>query len=141
LGNPEDDPGAISFEEYSARWLAGKKATRKFGTSHSYAAMLSGHLLPSFGAKALRDISRADVRQLCSEKLGGGIPRDGGISNPPRFLCKSLDLLGHVELATTNLYAHPVSNAQEIVGRLDHMGKSANPCKQEDTGDGKVRQK
>jgi integrase len=70
--NPEDDPGAVSFQEYSARWLDGKKVGRKYGTHYSYAGNLSNHLLLSFGAKALRAISRADVRQLCSEKLAEG---------------------------------------------------------------------
>jgi len=67
-----DDPGAIPFREYAEKWLAGKKVGRKFGTSTSYAGMLSNHLLPGFGAKALRDISRGDVRQLCNEKLAAG---------------------------------------------------------------------
>jgi hypothetical protein len=44
-------------------------------------------------------------------------------------------------LATTNLYAHSVSDAKEIVGRLDNIGKPANPRKQEGTGGGKVWQK
>ena len=67
-----DDPGAISFREYAEKWLAGKKVGRKFGTSISYSGNLSNHLLPCFGTKALRDISRADVRQLCTEKLAAG---------------------------------------------------------------------
>jgi hypothetical protein len=60
----EDDPGAVSFQEHAAQWLGGKKVRRKFGTSLSYVGNLSNHLLPSFWAKALRDISRADVRQF-----------------------------------------------------------------------------
>jgi len=39
-------------------------------------------------------------------------------------------LLGHVERATTNLYAHAFSDAKEYVGKLDHIGKSATPRKQ-----------
>jgi len=65
----EGDPGAELFGEYAKKWLAGKKVGRKFGTSSSYSGMLSNHLLPAFGEKALRDIARADVRRLCTEKL------------------------------------------------------------------------
>jgi hypothetical protein len=55
--DPEDDPGRVSFEEFSIRWLDGKKVTRKYGTASSYAGMLSNHLLPTFGGKSLRDIT------------------------------------------------------------------------------------
>src|SRR4030065_295767 len=58
----ENDPGAVLFEEYAKRWLEGKKVGRKYGTHYSYAGNLSNHLLPAFGAKALRDLSRDDVR-------------------------------------------------------------------------------
>jgi integrase len=68
----EGDPAAVSFQEYATGWLEGKKVGRKFGTRYSYSGNLSNHLLPCFGAKALRDISRADVRQLCTEKLAAG---------------------------------------------------------------------
>lgn len=68
----EGDPAAALFQEYAARWLEGKKVGRKYGTAYSYAGNLSNHLLPIFGAKALRDISRADVRQLCTDKLADG---------------------------------------------------------------------
>jgi hypothetical protein len=60
----EDDPGAVSFQAHAARWLGGKKIGWKFGTSLSCVGNLSNHLLPSFRTKALRDISRADVRQF-----------------------------------------------------------------------------
>ena len=49
------------------------------------------------------------------------------------------DLLGHAELTTTNLYADSVSNSQEIIGRLDHIGKPANPRKKEGLTEGEVR--
>jgi integrase len=68
----EGDPAAVSFQEYAERWLEGKKVGRKYGTAYSYAGNLSNHLLPIFGTKALRDISRADVRQLCNDKLAAG---------------------------------------------------------------------
>jgi integrase len=70
--NTEDNLGAELFGEYAARWLGGKKGTRKYGTGASYTGNLSNHLLPRFGEKSLRDISRADVRQLCTEKLAEG---------------------------------------------------------------------
>ncbi|HBX43427.1 MAG TPA: hypothetical protein DEH27_06385 [Deltaproteobacteria bacterium] len=40
---------------------------------------------------------------------------------------------------TTNLYSHSVSDAKEIVGRRDIIGKSANPCKREETSDGTIQ--
>jgi integrase len=323
----EDDPAAVLFQDYSARWLDGKKVGRKYGTHYSYVGNLSNHLLPCFGTKALRDISRTDVRQLCTEKLaagyaaasvgkmlavlrailgqavedgilavnfasrsgkfvpktsrkrskvfapdateavlkiarenhpdiypalllgfraglrigevcalswedvdfetgtltvrrtyhkghldspkGGrerviplspeldaalrayrarmaesalrtgsrwlypltsgkpvydgwirdrfrkcveeaGLPSTGEFHSARHSFASNLlgtgapitavrDLLGHAELTTTNLYAHSVSDAREIVGRLDSIGKSANPRKQESTGDGEVR--
>ena len=69
----EDDPGAVLFQDYSARWLDGKKATRSPGTGDSYAGILSNHLIPRFGAKALREITRADVRQFAVEKIDAGL--------------------------------------------------------------------
>src|SRR3990172_3075700 len=56
----EDDPGAVLFQDYSARWLDWKKATPSPGTGDSYAGILSNHLIPRFGAKALREITPAD---------------------------------------------------------------------------------
>jgi len=49
------------------------------------------------------------------------------------------DLLGHAELTTTNLYAHSVADVQEVVGKPDSIGKTANPRKQAGLEEGEIR--
>lgn len=51
------------------------------------------------------------------------------------------DLLGHVELTTTNLYAHSVSDAKEYVGKLDRTGISATPRKQREAAEAETLKK
>lgn len=70
--NSEDDPGAELFGEYAPRWLAGKKATRAPGTADSYGGNLSNHIIPYFGEKALRDITKAEVGPLLPKRLPRG---------------------------------------------------------------------
>jgi integrase len=80
LTNPEGDPADTLFKEYAEGWLAGKKATRRHGTYLMYHKMLKTHLLPVFGGLPLRDISRAQVRQLCAEKVSKGLaPTSTGV--------------------------------------------------------------
>ena len=68
-----DDPAAVLFDDYAREWLAGKKATRSPGTAHYYSGILLNHLLPAFGAKALREITRSDIRKFAVEKIGAGL--------------------------------------------------------------------
>jgi site-specific recombinase XerD len=50
------------------------------------------------------------------------------------------DLMGHADITTTNIYAHTVDDAAEIMGRLEQMGKHANPRKQAEGQEGKIQE-
>ena len=73
LTSPEGDPSGMLFKEYAEGWLAGKKATRRNGTYLFYSRMLKNQLLPAFGGLPLREITRANVRQLCADTVAGGM--------------------------------------------------------------------
>ena len=80
LTSPEGDPSDMFFKEYAEGWLAGKKAIRRNGTYRLYSKMLKKHLLPAFGGLPLREISRANVRQLCADTVAGGMaPTSAGV--------------------------------------------------------------
>ena len=88
--DPGDDPAAVLFENYAKEWLAGKKTTRSPGTAHYYSGILSNHLLPAFGAKVLRAITRADIRKFAVEKIDAGL----GAGSVKTFLTILQGILG-----------------------------------------------
>jgi len=80
LTTPEGDPSGMLFKEYAEGWLAGKKATRRNGTYLFYSRMIKNQLLPAFGGLPLREITRANVRQLCADTVAGGMaPASAGV--------------------------------------------------------------
>jgi integrase len=54
----------ITFSDYAARWLRATKTAVRPGTYRNYEANIRVHLEPAFRGKLLRDITRADVRDL-----------------------------------------------------------------------------
>ena len=66
----------ILFADYAEEWLTTSVEVRcKPSTVEEYGVVYQMHLKPVFGAKALRDITRGDVRQFLAGKLEQGLSR------------------------------------------------------------------
>ncbi len=66
----------IPFPEYADRWMAHIAAQLKPRTVESYAQLLRLHLMPRFQNVKLRDIARAQVKQLIADKRGQGLSKN-----------------------------------------------------------------
>ena len=68
----------ITVTQFLDDWIERKTKQIKASTADDYRKTINGHLVPAFGAKALHELKRADVRawcaqQTCSNKRIGNI--------------------------------------------------------------------
>ena len=63
------------FEEYSEKWLAYIKTTRKTSTHERYLQVLDSHVLPMFKGRQLNQITRGEIRDFFISKMGEGLSR------------------------------------------------------------------
>lgn len=69
-----EPPTSITLGESVATWLDEHVALNlKGGTHRIYAGIMRNHWLPALGAKPLTDITRADIRQVITEKVRQGM--------------------------------------------------------------------
>jgi integrase len=67
----DPDLGRVSFGEYAEAWIKERPGLRP-NTVQVYGYVLTRHLLPSFGNRAVADIREAHVRRWRGELLGSG---------------------------------------------------------------------
>jgi hypothetical protein len=60
----------LTLADWSLLWLADKEGTIKASTLESYRSLLRSRILPALGDYPLREIDRADVRQLINDLKG-----------------------------------------------------------------------
>ncbi len=66
--------GKITLKEYAKKWMAGHVAHNlKPATKHSYKDKIDRHILPAFGARDMKEITRGDVRDFCHKLMAGGL--------------------------------------------------------------------
>jgi integrase len=70
-------PRALTFKEAAQRWLAAHFQSQqiRLATYDEYSRALRLHVYPRFGAKAVTEVSRADVRDLVVELMSRGKSR------------------------------------------------------------------
>ena len=76
---------SITVRAYATRWLQLVGPSVKPSTYLSYEAALRRHLVPAFGDRRVRDLTRQDVKDLVTRKLTEGRaprPRRGGGAEP-----------------------------------------------------------
>lgn len=63
-----------TFKEFVKNdWMPVILPTLKYATQKHYRYMLDSHLIPTFGQKQLRDLTREDLQQFLARKLNGGL--------------------------------------------------------------------
>jgi len=75
INSGEARPHAIrTFKEFVENdWVPVILPTLKYATQKHYRYMLDSHLIPTFGQKQLRDLTREDLQQFLVRKLNGGL--------------------------------------------------------------------
>lgn len=116
------------------RWVKSNGTTEKVKLETPYWAVMVDYKEKRKFLKVEGGKKKAEAR---AKEIENGLV-DGEWADDENDSGAVRDLLGHAELTTTNIYAHSVSDAREIVGRLENVGKSANPRKQESVADGGV---
>lgn len=71
-GERIEDESKVNLKTFAARWLANIAPDLKPRTVSSYKQLLDLHVLPTLGARKLRDLNRSDVRRLLNEKRTAG---------------------------------------------------------------------
>jgi integrase len=66
----------INVADYSDHWMSLIQALKP-RTLTSYRYMLDRHILPTFGAVKVRDLTRGDIKQLLAKKLAPVVSSDG----------------------------------------------------------------
>ncbi|MBF0227424.1 MAG: tyrosine-type recombinase/integrase family protein [Desulfobacterales bacterium] len=120
IDNDKEEKKIPSFNEYAQMWLTVTvSATCKPSTIDDYNIIMNKHILPVFGKKDLKEISRGMIKNFLMEKIKGGSAAsmiEGGES-----LAYVKDQLGHHSISiTVDIYGHltPGSN-KEAVDKLD----------------------
>ena len=62
-----------SLDSYARKWLKGLAGNLKASTIAFYTDNVERHVLPTLGTRRLRDISRADCRELIAAARGKGL--------------------------------------------------------------------
>jgi len=73
LENPEKTRSVL-FRDYAEKWMSGHvNLNLKISTYLGYRNLLENHIYPTFGIVPLPEISREEIKNLCYEKLKGGL--------------------------------------------------------------------
>src|SRR5919202_3287926 len=67
------DAGTLTLGQYLDKWLPNIKDTVRQRTWERYEQLVRVHIKPSLGSVKLKDLTRADLKNLYGEKLDSGL--------------------------------------------------------------------
>lgn len=124
LGLLKDKEPPVLFREYADKWLEGYAAAAlKYSTYKGYKSVLKIHLKPTFGRKALQEITREEIKDFLFKKLNSGRQHARGKERDPRL---TMGTCRQIKAALSGIFTHAMEDGHVKANPVSRLGRFLN---------------